>query len=170
MRAWWFFVLKGMLLIAAGLFFMFRPEMAIKGISFYIGLILVTGGVVAVWNIHRLRAGMFSKVIYLGPITAFIAGVILLFYTEYALTIFGLAIGLWLFIDGIDQLRSVDELSKFNKGMGRLLLLMGLFSVVIAVYIFIDPYQLIKVMTVTFGIVMLLSGGFSFALGLNLRK
>ena len=135
-----------------------------------IGLILVTGGIVAVWNIHRLRAGMLNKLVYLGPIMAFVAGVILLFYTEYALTIFGLAIGLWMFLDGIDQLRAVEEVSKFNKSMGRLLLLMGLLSIVIAVYIFIDPNKLVKVMTVAFGLVMLLSGGFSFALGMNLRK
>ena len=170
-HAWWFLVIKGLFLLAIGLFFAFRPDMAIKGLSFYIGLILLTGGIVAIWNAHRLSRSVEVKTLsYIAPIIASAAGLILLFFPEYALTVFALSIGIWVLFDGIDQLQSAGSVSKFNKGMGRWLIFMGIISLIISIVILVNPYGLIKAMTMFFGVILMLSGAFLMALGMTLRQ
>jgi len=170
-HACWFLVIKGLLLLAVGLFLIFRPELAIKGISIYIGLVLLAGGLVAIWNTHRLsKIVEIKNISFFAPIVAILAGLILIILPEYALTVFALSIGIWVLFDGIDQLQSVGSVSKFNKGMGRWLIFMGILSLIISIVILLNPYSLIKVMTMFFGFILMLSGAFLMALGMTLRQ
>ena len=170
-HAWWFLVFKGLFLLVTGLFFIFRPEMAVKGIAFYIGLVLVTAGLVSVWNTHRISNDVkIKKLAYLSPVLAMISGIILLFFTEYALTVFAIAIGIWVLFDGIDQLQYAKVVSSSNKGMGVWLIFMGVLSLVIGIVILVNPSGLIASMTILFGVILVLAGGFLMAAGMNIRE
>ena len=96
-----------------------------------------------------------------------LAGIILMFFSEYALTLIAFVVGIVILIDGFSQLRRGGELSKFDDRMGKGLLIMGILSVVIALIIVFNPYSLVRFMTILIGIVLSLSGVFLFLLGIT---
>lgn len=167
---WWYVLLKGIFLIAAGLFFIFRPELAVKGVAFYIGLILISGGLVGAWNVHRLRKLTDMKQwSYLAPVIALIAGFILIFFQEFTLTVFSISIGIWVLIDGIEGISNAGETSKFSKKLGRWLILFGIISLILGMYILFNPLSLVIYMTIFFGVILTLAGAFMVVLSMNTR-
>lgn len=170
MKIWWFLVLKGLLLLLVGLLFVFKPEEAVKGLSFYLGLFLLAAGIIGLVSIPKNVEKGFRLLAYLAPAVALTSGIVLIFFAEFALIVFALAAGIWIFNDGIEQLRRVSDVSKMDKGIGRWMIFMGILSLLLAVMIFLEPMRLVNLITVFFGIVLIISGAFSTILGFRLRQ
>jgi len=163
-----FSILKGLLLGCLGLALIIWPGQMAAGFAFYIGLILLAGGLVSLFYTYRLnQAGELRVISYLAPISVLIGSFILLVYPQYALSVFALVIGIWILMDGITQLRISGQVNSANKGIANWLLIMGIVSLIIGVVIILRPYELIKMMTMIFGFVMLVSGAFQVYAGIR---
>ena len=170
-HVWWFIGLKGLFLLAVGLFFIFNAETAVKAIALYLGLILLVAGLVTIFNNYNMsKKTTIKRAAYLTPTIVTIAGLILVFYPEYALTVFALSVGIWVLMDGFIQMKSSSEVSKVNKTLGNWHLLMGALSLIVGFVIIFNPLGLVELMTVLFGIILVLSSIFLFALALKLRE
>ena len=154
-----FLVVKGLLLAGLGFVFIVWPGQMAAGIAFYVGLLMLVGALVALFYTYRInQATAFSMISYIAPISVLIGALILLFLPQYALSVFAFAIGLWVLMDGVNQIRLSRKVGSAVKGMGTGLLVMGIVSLIIGVVIVLKPYELVKMMTLLFGMLMLISG------------
>lgn len=157
----WFIGLKGLFIFALGVLFITNPGTAAAGLAFYLGLMLVIGGAIAAlytWQIKKNKGNpSFS---YLPPLIVFVGGCLLLFFPTYVLSIFAIAIGLWILIDGFSQIKLSSDVKNYHKSLGNGMIIMGALSLVIGILIILRPYDLIKFMTAFFGIIMLVTGSF----------
>lgn len=154
-----FLIVKGLLLACLGFVLIVWPGQMAAGIAFYVGLLMLMGSLVALFYTYRIsQATEFSIVSYIAPVSVLIGALILLLMPQYALSVFAFAIGLWVLMDGVTQIRISRKVGSTVKGMGTGLLIMGVFSLIIGVVIVLNPYELVKMMTVLFGMLMLISG------------
>jgi len=154
-----FLIIKGLLLACLGFVLMIWPGKMAAGIAFYVGLLMLVGALVALFYTYRInQATEFSMISYIAPLSVLIGALILLFLPQYALSVFAFAIGLWVLMDGITQIRLSRKAGNSVKGMGTGLLVMGIISILIGVLIVLNPYELVKMMTMLFGLLMLFSG------------
>ncbi len=167
---WWFLLVKGLFILIIGLFFLTDPKNAAKSLAFYIGLLLFLGGLFSFYHVYQQRKrGDSPPSSYLIPGMVLISGIILLFFTQYALFLFALSIGLWILIDGISQIRSGGEVKKIDVGMGRFLVFMGVVSVILSLLIILNPQGLVNFISIIFGLILSISGVFLIGLGISTR-
>ena len=168
----WMMFIKGILFLFAGLFFIVKPETAVTQVSFYIGLTLIILSIVTLWYAYqRQKTTVVGPLQFLGPVVALVAGLILLFLPEFALSVFSISLGIWILLDGIIYIRVSAEMKHSGMNMGFILVLMGIVSLLIGSFIILRPMEFVKLLTVFFGLAMFLSGGFmlrmSFPRGQN---
>ena len=78
---WWILALKGVFLFVLGLFFMFNPDLAIKTVALYVGIVLTVVGIFIFWNTSRMKSVHPDvRVSYLSPVIMILAGLILMFF------------------------------------------------------------------------------------------
>ena len=170
-NAWWTALLQGLFLLLVGLFFVFRPETAIKSVSIYIGLILLLIGLASALRISKINKELTGKgPSYIVPIVLLVAGVVLIFFSTYAFTVLALAIGIWLLMDGISQVKGSGEISKLDKNIGNGLLILGIITILLSITIFMNPEGLFKVLAILFGLNLSISGAVLVILGIKLKK
>ena len=163
-----FSIIKGLLLGCLGLVLIVKPGQMAAGIAFYVGLIMLAGGLVSFFYTYRLnKSGEFRSISYVAPVSVLVGSLILLVFPQYALSVFALVIGFWILMDGVSQIRISRQVNPSSKGIGRWLLVMGVISLIIGVLIVLRPYELIKMMTMLFGSLMLISGVFQVYSGLR---
>lgn len=156
-----FSILKGLLLGCLGLVLIVNPGQMAAGIAFYFGLIMLAGGLVSFFYTYRLnQSGEIRSISYVAPVSVLVGSLILLIFPQYALSVFAIVIGFWILMDGISQIRISRQVNSSGKGIGPWLLVMGIISLIIGVLIVLRPYELIKMMTMIFGLLMLISAVF----------
>lgn len=161
-------IVKGLLLGILGLAFIIWPGQMAAGIAFYLGLLMLTGALVSLYYTYRLNKSMeFSAISYIAPVAVLIGALVLLFFPQYALSVFAFAIGIWVLMDGVGQIRLSRKVDSNIKGMGNWLFVMGIISLIIGVVIVLKPYELVKMMTIFFGLILLISGAFQVYSGLR---
>ena len=166
----WFIGLKGLFILALGILFVTNPGSAAAGLAFYLGLILVVGGIVSglyVWWFKRNTTG--HSLNYIPPIISLAGGCLLLFFPTYVLSVFAITIGLWILIDGLSQIKLSSDVKNYNRNIGNGMVLMGILSLVIGILIIVRPYELIKIMTVFFGFIMLVAGAFHLLMAIRMK-
>lgn len=163
-----FSTVKGLLLILLGLAFIIWPGQMAAGIAFYLGLLMLAGALVSLYFTYRLNRSMEASVVsYIAPVVVLIGALILLLLPQYVLSVFAFAIGVWILMDGVSQIRISGKVDSNIKGMGNWLLVMGILSLIIGVVIVLKPYALVKTMTLLFGMTLFVSGAFELYSGLR---
>ena len=122
---------------------------------------MLAGGLVSFFYTYRLnQSGEIRSISYVAPVSVLVGSLILLIFPQYALSVFAIVIGFWILMDGISQIRISRQVNSSGKGIGPWLLVMGIISLIIGVLIVLRPYELIKMMTMIFGLLMLISAVF----------
>ena len=161
-------IVKGFLLGILGLAFIIWPGQMASGIAFYLGLLMLVGALVSLYYTYRLnKSKEFSAISYIAPVAVLIGALVLLFFPQYALSVFAFAIGIWVLMDGVSQIRLSSKVGSSIKGMGSWLLITGVISLIIGVVIVLRPYELIKMMTMLFGFLTLVAGVFQVYSGIR---
>lgn len=149
--------IKGLILVALGIFFISHPEKAAVNLLYYIGLIMMFFGLIILINTIRTdKSHRNSIAAYLLPSGIILSGIFLLFFAKHALIFFAFLAGLLILTDGISLL----SLTGFSRSIGRLLSFFGIFSVLLGLLILMNPTSLIVLLSVLFGVIMILSGIF----------
>ncbi|MEQ8323720.1 MAG: DUF308 domain-containing protein [Vicingaceae bacterium] len=165
-----FLLIKGLLLALLGLIFVVWPGKVASIIAFYVGILMLFGGIVSFFYTYRLsKISGFKFWSYLVPFTAIAGGFIFLIWPEQTLSLFALVIGAWVLLEGLQQLRLSGE-NRYGRRPGGWMIIMGLLSLMIGIFILTRPFELVKLLTVFYGILMLISGIFMIYSGIGSRE
>ena len=165
-----FMVLKGLLLGLLGLVFIAWPGEVASGLAFWIGFLLLTVGLVSAIYTYRVNKLVEFKIwSYLVPLSAVTGGLIFLLFPRFTLSIFALIIGIWILLEGIQQVRLAGTIETMGKGPGNWMLILGIVSLILGLVIIFKPFELVEAVTIFFGILMLISGVFMISTGIKGR-
>ena len=81
-----------------------------------------------------------------------------------------LNIGLLIFLDGMRQIKISDDIKDYHKPLGNSMIVMGIISLIIGLFIIFRPYELIKFMTIIFGLIMLFTGVFQIVIAYRMKE
>jgi uncharacterized membrane protein HdeD (DUF308 family) len=104
-KNWWVLLMNGIIAILFGLLLVLFTQETIKTVVFYLGLVILVGGLLFLWQgIRNMKHEKRSWVILLESAATITIGVIIMFFPGQSLSIFMMLIGIWVIINGIIQL------------------------------------------------------------------
>ena len=156
-----FTLLKGVLLSLLGLAFLVWPGKVAKTLAVWAGIILLATGLFSLVYTYRANktnpSGYFG---YILPIAALSGGLIFLIFPRFTLSIFALGIGIWVVLEGLQQIRLSGSIETMGRRPGNWMLVLGIASLLLGLLIVLRPFELVEFMTGFFGVLMLISGIF----------
>ena len=159
-RAWWSFVLRGVLAILFGLFCLFFPPVAILGLATLFGFWLILdgiSGVSAAWSARSHRNWWLSL---LEGFAGLVAGVLAILWPVITAVILTLLVGLWAILTGAFEIWTAIRLREQIRGE-LFLAIAGVISILFGLYVVIFPGN--GILSVLWLIAL-----FAFAFGISL--
>lgn len=161
-------MLKGVFLFLIGLYFAKEPENAVRNTASAIGIFLIIAGLL--WSYNTYRRSRLMKLpasVYFNAFSTVLAGILLLYFGNEFLTLLFIILGVWILVMGISQIKLSGGFDKNRMVMSRTLLLMGIFTVLVGLITLLNPQGMIHILTVLFGISLMLAGVIMFILGIK---
>ncbi len=158
-RVNWLKVLQGALGILFGVLLIVFPVKSFVLIAWLLGLYLVLEAVLLVILAFMVPRAERTATILMG-IISLVVGLIIMSGTVTVLTLLVFIFALWSLVSGIIQLLMAVFKRDENEEFNYLLVLGGLFSIFIAILLFVYPLQIIGFVQVIFGL-GILAGGIS---------
>ncbi|WP_242917214.1 HdeD family acid-resistance protein [Pontibacter liquoris] len=169
-RHWWLLSLKGVVLILLGILAFLFPISIIIGLAVYIGVFLVFMGVLLIvaafankdksqWG-WILAIGLFDVVL----------GAVLMFYPLLTAIAFAILTGFWAIFTGMLQIVAFFSVRKLHSGTWILMLLTGLLTILLGMYLIGSPFSGAVALTYLLGLEALLVGFMSLVYSFRLRK
>lgn len=164
--SWWVWAVRGLLLALFGLLAIFLPNLTLKMLMIYLGLIFLLSGLVSFYSGLRSRnysTGWWSYVL-LGSADLLLA-VLILNNLSAALEIFTLVIGLWALLMGIVLLYV-----GFRMNSAKIILyLNGIVSTVFGIIILLRPFESAKAFASLLGFFTTLFGLFILYISFKMK-
>ncbi len=151
-------VIQGVIFILLGILFLLFPEEILKGISVYLGiLMLVPGVVMIVLPLARNEAGT-SPVVLTEGVLLTLFGLLFIFRPEIVGKLLALFVGLWMIGGGIMQVAG----SASQKSMGWRYwwtqFLVGILLIIAGLVILFNAFSVSVVLMMWFGVLLIIFG------------
>jgi len=130
-RKWWVILLQGLLLIILSIYIFNNPVIALAGISLWLGLILLFAGLLGIISWVAGDKAEREDMSLLWSVLTFVFGLIIVFNLLAAMKIVTVIFGCWVLLSGIWLLKNGWSVKSNNAG-GWVMVIVGVFSVVIA--------------------------------------
>ncbi len=137
-RAWWTFILRGVLAIAFGLLCLFYPPVAIIGLATLFGFWLIVDGIAGVTGAWGSRAHGSWWVSLLEGIAGLIAGFLSIVWPVITALVLVIVVGAWAIVTGAMEIWMAIRLREQIRGE-LFMAVAGLISIVFGLYIIIFP-------------------------------
>ena len=155
---WSAFAINGVIALLFGVLALTVPDTTIIVFAKYFGLlVLVSGIILLVIGINNRRNNKPFTILLIEAVAAIVIGLIIVFYTQQSLTLFVILIGLWAIIMGAVQLIVASQI-KGNKTDRNILIFNGLFTLVLGVLIFSNPWESAHVFVTIAGLIAIVTG------------
>jgi uncharacterized membrane protein HdeD (DUF308 family) len=155
---WSAFAINGVIALLFGVLALTVPDTTILVFAKYFGLlVLVSGIILLVIGINNRRNNKPFTVLLIEAVAAIVIGLIIVFYTQQSLTLFVILIGLWAVIMGAVQLIVASQV-KGNKTDRNILIFNGLFTLVLGVLIFSNPWESAHIFVTIAGLIAVVTG------------
>ena len=155
---WSVFAINGVIALLFGVLALTVPDTTIIVFAKYFGLlVLVSGIILLVIGINNRRNNKPFTILLIEAVAAIVIGLIIVFYTQQSLTLFVILIGLWAIIMGAVQLIVASQI-KGNKTGRNILIFNGLFTLVLGVLIFSNPWESAHVFVTIAGLIAIVTG------------
>lgn len=152
-------IIVGILLIIAGIYCLFNPDIGLISLSLYLGIILLISGIIdivifAKCNRYMIGAGWFLA----DGILTVLLSLFLLFHQTFTLLSLPFIFGMWLLFSGINQFVNSFELQSLGiRGWGWLTAL-GILLAVVGFFSLFDPVANLFALSVLVGILLICDG------------
>jgi uncharacterized membrane protein HdeD (DUF308 family) len=169
-QSWWLILLRGMTLLALGLVFLVWPAKSIVTVTLFVGLLLIFDGLFVVLSgllSSRNKDYRWSSV--LQGLIAFTLGLAVFNWPKVTLGFLIFVLAAWMLVIGIFTVATAISLRKEMYG-NWLVSAMGLFALLLSLVLFTNPAGTVIFLSVIYGVVTLLTGIFTIALSMDLRK
>lgn len=163
-RAWWTFILRGVLAILFGAVCLLFPPVAILGLATIFGIWLIVDGVAglaAAWG-SRGQSGFWLSL--LEGIAGLVAGVLAIVWPFITAVVLVLLVGAWAIMTGVFEIWAAIRLREHIKGE-LFMALAGVISILFGLYVIIFPgpgllsvLWLIAVFAFAFGLTLIALG------------
>lgn len=169
-KNWWFLSLKGILLIIFGLLAIFNPDITIKAVILYLGVVfLITGVVYTAGAIYNIRKKLPWELWVIMGIIDLIIGAVFVFNPELSLALIITIIGIWAIILGLYQIITFINMKRASERKD-FYLVSGIIALLIGILFLVNPFAGGRVITVLIGIFTLIMGILIFWMSLGWRK
>lgn len=168
-RSWWTTALRGLLAIAAGLFFIFFPVGTIRALVYIFGTFAIAAGVFAfIGGLVGLTKKQGGWTLLLEGALGVAAGAIVFAWPAITSAIFLFVIGAWAVVVG-----AVELVRSFRARVlpgAWLLAAGGAFTLLFGIVLLVTPTASVLAISWLLGVFLLASGFVQLALGLSLRR
>lgn len=168
--AWWALALRALAAIILGIIALTRPGIVLGGLVIMFGIYAMADGIFAV--IAALRGVRYHErwgwMLFEG-VVSIIAGLIALFYPGIGVLTLVWLVAAWALVTGVLEIAAAITLRKSLSGEWRLVL-GGILSILLAVFIAVRPGIGVAVLAVWVGIYALIYGVVTMALAMRVRK
>ena len=166
---WKLNLIKGVLAIIFGIAALLFPEITLITVVKIFGAFAVAGGVLVLTTAAINRKNSFKNFWLLEGIFDVVFGVIILLFSEAAMSVLMILIGFWAIFMGIIMLMVFSSSRRFMFQRG-LFLLNAIISIVFGALIIINPFEGGVALTILIGIFAILYGVLSIITSIKLAK
>jgi uncharacterized membrane protein HdeD (DUF308 family) len=157
-RAWWTFILRGVLAIVFGLVCLFFPPVAILGLATLFGIWLIIDGIAGITGAWGSRAHGSWWISLLEGIAGLVAGFLAVVWPAITALILVLLVGAWAIVTGVTEIWMAIRLREHIRGE-LFMAITGVISILFGLYVIIFPgagilsvLWLIAVFAIAFGL------------------
>ena len=161
-------VIQGIVFLLAGILFVAFPEGILKGISIYLGLLMLIPGVVMIITPLVKKGGGPSLLIEGIILTLF--GLLFIFEPQLIGKLLAIFIGIWMIGSGILQIAASSETKAAGWKYWWLQLLAGIILVIFGVVILFNAFTASVALMIWFGAVMIFYGVYYLVLAFGHYK
>ena len=163
-RAWWTFILRGVVAILFGLVCLLFPPLAIIGLATLFGFWLIMDGVTGLAGAWSARGSGGWWVSLLEGIAGLVAGFLAIVWPVITAFVLVLLVGAWAILSGVFEIWTAIRLREHIKGE-LFLAIAGVISILFGLYVIIFPgagilsvLWLIAVFALAFGVTLIALG------------
>lgn len=166
---WKLNLLKGLLAIVFGISALLFPQITLITIVKIFGAFAIAGGVMVLATAALNRRNHYKNFWLLEGIFDVLFGIVILLYSEAAMSVLMILIGFWAIFMGIVLLMVYGSSRKFLHQRG-LFLLNAIIALLFGVLIIINPFETSLALTVLIGIFAIIYGGISIITSIKMAK
>jgi len=170
LKNWWIMLLKGIVIVILSIYIFLNPDMAVIGLSLFIGIALLISGVTTTIASISYRNVINNWKWYLveGLIDTFL-GIIILSAPGLTATLVAFVIGLWFLFYGITKIVASFELRKNVITNWWVELIFGLLAIVFSFMIMFNPFAGTITIALLLGTFFLFTGLFNIIFAFFLK-
>ena len=156
----WLQLASGILMVLAGIISFFMPNIFTDVLLYLASFTILISGISSLVFFYRNRKSPFLPVgILFNGILNVVLGVLLLFVDSVALgVVFSYILGAWFIVQAIAHVAACVGLKRFGFSQWWLSIISAVLSVVLAIFIFVNPVATVFAVAMMAGIYMLISG------------
>lgn len=151
-------IFASLLLIVLGVFLIIKPDEIIKTLIQVMGIILLLIGVIDFMNYFRMsdEEKLFNYGLFKGVLELCI-GILFIFKFETLIDIFPIVIGLIVIFINLFKLELSLNLKQIDAENWFVGVLISSISIILGVIIILNPFETVKVLVITSGVVIVIS-------------
>jgi len=161
-KNWWFLAVNGLIFFIFGGLLLFLTKESILIMVNYFGiLLLVCSAILLFIGINNIRKDKSAAMILIESIAGLAVGLALLLFPQPTLDLFLMLIGIWAIVIGIIQLVIIVN-TKGNLANKNMLLLNGLLTIALGIFLLFKPFdwaifmgKIIGICAALFGILLI---------------
>ena len=160
-------VIAGVLLLLAGIVAIFLPEITALALSFFIGWVLVIGGVISAY--HVIQSYNTKWIAWFKPATLVLIGILLLVYPITGIAAVGLLLIIYFLLDGFAGIMFGLEFRPYRGWVW--MITDGIISFLLAIIFLIGwPFSSVWLVGLFIGISLFVDGIAMLIIGMSVRK
>ncbi len=156
-RKWWVVLLQGVLLILLGFYIFQHPAMVLTSVSIWVGLFIFLSGVFGIFSALGTDGSEHRGMLILWSVLTATFGFLLLTNVLVTMAILTMLFGIWMLAGGL-RLTAAGWSLKNTNGIGWIVIIAGLFSLVAAFMVMFNIGAGAVGISMLLGIQVLLAG------------
>ncbi len=153
------YIINGIVFILIGLLIVAFPEGVLKGISLYVGLVILIPGIIMLIAGFMNKSGSGSKKVLIWEgVFAILFGLLFILMPELIGKLFSVFISIWVIFNGIFKMSSSFALKGMNDSSWWVQLLIGLVLLAFGIYVLINAFGVSTFLAMWVGVFLLIFG------------
>lgn len=146
-------------MLIIGILMVVWPGVSALVICYLLGAVCLLTGIYSLVRYFRLGgAGLFFSFDMTFGLCCILAGVLLLLHPYGAVSLLPIAVGLYMIISGISALQTTLEMHRYNYKNWIVSLIFSIVMILIAVFLFLNPFTSARAFMRFIGIALILNG------------
>jgi len=162
-KIWWFVLLRGILMLLLGLFFVTSPDSTLATLSLFLGAYWFVQGIVSITGIFVRASGIHWGWLLLDGIIGILAGIFVMNHRMFIPTTLVIVLAIQALMMGI-----INLVQGF-KGDGARAVILGSINILFGIILLGHPLVAAPLLPITFGIFAIAGGIVLIALTLRIR-